>query len=52
MLEIPPGVSHTALHREAEFYGLKNVVAHFERLEDEKRKRETAKKGEGLETIC
>ena len=46
VLEIPPGVSHTALQREAEFYGLNNVLAHFERLEEEKRKSETPKKSE------
>jgi hypothetical protein len=44
ILEIPPEVSHTALHREAEFYGLKSVVAHFKQLEEEKRKREATKK--------
>ena len=46
ILEIPPEVSHTALHREAEFYGLKSVVAHFKQLEEEKRKREATKKSE------
>jgi hypothetical protein len=37
-LEIPPGVSHTSLQREAEFYGLSSVV--FKLQEEEKRKRE------------
>ncbi|CAI8046538.1 SH3KBP1-binding protein 1 [Geodia barretti] len=41
VLEIPPGVSHTSLQREAEFYGLSSVVAYFKQQEEEKRKRET-----------
>lgn len=44
VLEIPPGVSHTALQREAEFYGLSRVVAHFK--EEEKKKNEAAKRSE------
>lgn len=44
VLEIPPGVSRMALQREAEFYGLSRIVAHFE--EEEKKKNEAAKRGE------
>ena len=38
VLEIPPGVSHTALQREAKFYGLSSVVTDFKQQEEEKRK--------------
>lgn len=48
VLEIPPGVSHTALQREAEFYGLKKIVTYFE--EEEKRKNEAAKRSESLKS--
>ena len=40
VLEIPPGVSHTSLQREAEFYGLSSVVTYFKQQEEKKRKRE------------
>lgn len=39
VLDIPPGVSHTSLQREAEFYGLTSVVQYFKDQEEEKRKK-------------
>ena len=45
VLEIPPGISRTALLREAEFYGLPTVITHIQHLEEEKRKQETPRVG-------
>ncbi len=46
VLEIPPGISRTALLKEAEFYGLLNIVDHIKQLEAEKKKKEPARKSE------
>ena len=43
VFEIPPGVTHTALHKEAEFYGLTTVVAYFNQLEEDKKKKSIKK---------
>ena len=51
-MEIPPGVSHTSLQREAEFYGLSSVVAYFKQQEEEKRKRETKNSESNISHLC
>lgn len=43
VLEVPPGISRAALLKEAEFYGLQNVISHLKALEAE-RKKEPVKK--------
>ena len=48
VLEIPPGVSHTALQREAEFYGLSSVITNLKKQEEERRRRNTRESGCGF----